>query len=71
MLTHSILDILEVHLEGESLDGDIDLAEIANTTRSYSGSDLKKLATICKKADDDWPDLCVSAAMASIEEAIE
>ncbi|KAF8992623.1 P-loop containing nucleoside triphosphate hydrolase protein [Cyathus striatus] len=48
--------ILELHLRGETLDEDVKLSEIAAKTTNYSGSDLKNV--------------CVSAAMASVKEAI-
>ena len=48
--------ILQSHLTGECLDSDISLANLAKRTSSYSGSDLKNL--------------CVSAALSRIKEAI-
>lgn len=48
--------ILQVHLKGETLDADVNLLDLAKRTTSYSGSDLKNL--------------CVSAALGRIKEAI-
>jgi SpoVK/Ycf46/Vps4 family AAA+-type ATPase len=36
--------ILKLHLEGERLDPDVDLAEIARHTQDYTGSDIRDLA---------------------------
>jgi len=48
--------ILRLHLRDEKLDGDVNLGDIVRNTPYYSGSDLKNL--------------CVSAAMASVKEAV-
>ncbi|KAF8986903.1 P-loop containing nucleoside triphosphate hydrolase protein [Cyathus striatus] len=48
--------ILKIHLRGEELDDDVALSDVAQMTRDYSGSDLKNL--------------CVSAAMASVKDAV-
>ncbi|KIJ24464.1 hypothetical protein M422DRAFT_194656 [Sphaerobolus stellatus SS14] len=48
--------ILKVHLRGEKLDESLNLKAIASKTDKYSGSDLKNL--------------CVSAAMQSLKQAI-
>ena len=49
--------ILGIHLEGEVLDQDVDLVDIARRTPLYSGSDLKNL--------------CVAAALACVREENE
>ncbi|KXJ89642.1 P-loop containing nucleoside triphosphate hydrolase protein [Microdochium bolleyi] len=49
--------ILGIHLKGETLDGGVDLAQLAKQTPLYSGSDLKNV--------------CVAAAMAAVKEEIE
>lgn len=36
--------ILRLHLEGEQLDPDLDLAEVAQHTQDYTGSDIRDLA---------------------------
>ncbi|OLL22153.1 Protein MSP1 [Neolecta irregularis DAH-3] len=48
-------EILRIHLQEETLDSDIDLAEIATRTNLFSGSDLKNL--------------CVAAAMSAVTES--
>ncbi|KAJ1325000.1 ATPase family AAA domain-containing protein 1 [Microdochium nivale] len=49
--------ILGIHLKEETLDGAVDLAQLAKQTPLYSGSDLKNV--------------CVAAAMAAVKEEIE
>ncbi|KKK15585.1 hypothetical protein P175DRAFT_0503078 [Aspergillus ochraceoroseus IBT 24754] len=48
------LAILKIHLKDETLDGSVDLAELARRTPLYSGSDLKNM--------------CVAAALACVRE---
>ncbi|KAJ3197283.1 hypothetical protein HK101_004764 [Irineochytrium annulatum] len=50
------LQILEAHLQDESLDSSVSLAAIAARTRLYSGSDLKNVS--------------VAAALAAVKEAV-
>ncbi|KAJ2395237.1 hypothetical protein GGI05_001677, partial [Coemansia sp. RSA 2603] len=49
--------ILAIHLTGEELDSDVDLAALGRRTESFSGSDLKNL--------------CVAAALASLRERVK
>lgn len=49
------LEILKVHLKGETMEG-VDLTDLARRTNNFSGSDLKNLA--------------VSAALASLKDII-
>ncbi|KAI5289666.1 hypothetical protein KEM52_000702, partial [Ascosphaera acerosa] len=49
--------ILRIHLKGEQLAGDVDLAALASRTHFYSGSDLKHL--------------CVAAALACVREEMD
>ncbi|KAJ2003634.1 hypothetical protein H4R26_002962 [Coemansia thaxteri] len=48
--------IMQIHLKGEELDGDVDLAALAKQAESFSGSDLKNL--------------CVAAALAALRERV-
>jgi len=50
-----LIEILRVHLKGEILE-DVDLAQIAQRSNNYSGSDLKNLA--------------VSAALEALKDSI-
>lgn len=54
-LSSFYLEILKVHLKGETMEG-IDLTDLARRTNNFSGSDLKNLA--------------VSAALASLKDII-
>ncbi|KAJ1719615.1 hypothetical protein LPJ53_005651 [Coemansia erecta] len=49
--------ILAIHLAGEELDSDVDMAALGRRTESFSGSDLKNL--------------CVAAALASLRERVK
>ncbi|KAJ2366591.1 hypothetical protein H4S01_002624 [Coemansia sp. RSA 2610] len=49
--------ILAIHLRGEDLDGDVDLAQLATRTQGFSGSDLKNV--------------CVAAAQVVLRERVQ
>jgi hypothetical protein len=65
-------EILRLHLKGETLGEDAILSHIASRTLCYSGSDLKSEYLLINSNLILYfvPDLCVSAAMASVKDAI-
>ncbi len=70
------VEILKIHLNGENLAPEVDLASIAKRTELYSGSDLKSGYSyfIWQNIADEYViplDLCVAAALDSIKETVK